>query len=273
MAKEKNYDEYLKGLEANAENARFVLQDLDAMLHLVPRIAQRMVSDELDLTDPVRIFMLDHASKLIEENFRTIHEYAESPIEIIFLCSLCMNFVMYHPMSVMFTPPINVEEYSRSFNEDRNAALKSWQTFQDVTGSHSIPDFIEDFKQMPGVDDEVVARIMRYLVLYKVFDLYEGYHFTLQPQIDNVRVKGKKIRPDLYIWLPSDPTFKIVVECDGFAYHSNKTAFSNDRTRDRTLQQKGFQVFRFSGHEIYRNPVGKSAELFLYLMRLKGENI
>ena len=42
----------------------------------------------------------------------------------------------------------------------------------------------------------------------------------------------------------------IVIETDGFAYHSDRVAFQNDRRRDRELQQRGYVVFRFTRDEI-----------------------
>lgn len=48
----------------------------------------------------------------------------------------------------------------------------------------------------------------------------------------------------------------IVVECDGHDFHEKtKAQASHDKKRDRTLQSLGFKVFRFSGSDIYRNPV------------------
>ncbi|MGZ3616668.1 MAG: endonuclease domain-containing protein [Ktedonobacteraceae bacterium] len=63
--------------------------------------------------------------------------------------------------------------------------------------------------------------------------------------------------------------FKLIVECDGYGYHSNKTSFSQDRTRDRLLHIKGFQVMRFSGSDIVANPTGTSKELSKYLIDQK----
>jgi len=50
--------------------------------------------------------------------------------------------------------------------------------------------------------------------------------------------------------VPSNPDFRLIIECDGFRYHS----------------EKGFIVLRFSGHEIYHDPVGKALELLDYFL-------
>ena len=41
----------------------------------------------------------------------------------------------------------------------------------------------------------------------------------------------------------------VVVELDGFAYHGDRTAFRDDRRRDRTLQLLGYAVLRFPFEE------------------------
>jgi REase_MTES_1575 len=90
-----------------------------------------------------------------------------------------------------------------------------------------------------------------------------------------IQIEGRTLRPDLFVWIPSRPSFKVVVECDGFAYHSDKAAFSRDRGRDRILQQQGYQVFRFSGQEIFGDPIGTSHKFINYLFSLlpNGEDI
>ncbi|GAA1628092.1 DUF559 domain-containing protein [Georgenia ruanii] len=42
----------------------------------------------------------------------------------------------------------------------------------------------------------------------------------------------------------------VVVECDGFAYHSGRREFQEDRRRDRELLARGFVVLRFTRDEV-----------------------
>jgi very-short-patch-repair endonuclease len=45
---------------------------------------------------------------------------------------------------------------------------------------------------------------------------------------------------------------KIVVECDGHAFHAmTKEQVARDNKRDRYLQSEGWRVLRFSGSEIH----------------------
>lgn len=106
---------------------------------------------------------------------------------------------------------------------------------------------------------------------YHYLPLESSYHLTLQPRLPNVLVDKKPIRPDLLFWMPSIPQLKIVVECDGFDYHSDKAKFTNDRKRDRVLQSKGYQVLRYSGTEIFQHPVHVVGELLEYLWSLQDK--
>lgn len=47
------------------------------------------------------------------------------------------------------------------------------------------------------------------------------------------------------------PDHKLIVECDGFDYHSSKEQLTKDRKRDRKLDRLGWKVMRFTGSEIY----------------------
>jgi very-short-patch-repair endonuclease len=47
---------------------------------------------------------------------------------------------------------------------------------------------------------------------------------------------------------------KLVVEVDGFSFHSTRNAFERDRRRDATLQAAGFRVIRFSYMQIVDEP-------------------
>lgn len=47
---------------------------------------------------------------------------------------------------------------------------------------------------------------------------------------------------------------RIVVECDGFAYHSGRREYREDRRRDRALVERGYLVLRFTWEEIMADP-------------------
>lgn len=46
----------------------------------------------------------------------------------------------------------------------------------------------------------------------------------------------------------------VVLECDGFAYHSGRREFREDRRRDRVLTEMGYVVLRFTWEDIMGDP-------------------
>lgn len=49
----------------------------------------------------------------------------------------------------------------------------------------------------------------------------------------------------------------VVIECDGHEFHERtKEQAARDKARDRELQSRGFKVFRFTGSEIWADPLG-----------------
>src|SRR5262249_27865205 len=103
---------------------------------------------------------------------------------------------------------------------------------------------------------------------YEYLGLENRFHMILQPGIPDIRVEGRTIRPDLLIWVPSNKSVRIIVECDGFQHHREKAAFIHDRKRDRALSAKGYEVLRYSGTEIHTDPVAASGDLADYLWSL-----
>jgi len=55
---------------------------------------------------------------------------------------------------------------------------------------------------------------------------------------------------------------RIVIECDGYEFHSNKSQIQRDKSRDRWLNAHGHIVLRFTGSEIWRDPADCAAEIF-----------
>ena len=83
--------------------------------------------------------------------------------------------------------------------------------------------------------------------------------FEPQAQIDAYRV-------DFAFYQRGGEESKIrglVVECDGHDFHERtKQQAITDRSRDRRLQELGYTVYRFTGSEIYSDPM-KCAEQLL----------
>jgi len=57
------------------------------------------------------------------------------------------------------------------------------------------------------------------------------------------------------------PRQRLVVEVDGFAYHSSRTAFERDRRRDAELQAWGYRVLRITWRRLVAEPNAVVAQL------------
>jgi very-short-patch-repair endonuclease len=64
----------------------------------------------------------------------------------------------------------------------------------------------------------------------------------------------------------------LVVEVDGYSYHSDPATFESDRRRDRELKKRGIDVLRFAGRELAREGDAVSASVQGHLRpRLGGQ--
>lgn len=61
---------------------------------------------------------------------------------------------------------------------------------------------------------------------------------------------------------------KLVVECDGHEYHERtKEQAARDKARDRHLNGLGYDVFRFTGSELWRDPFGCAEQVYHWALR------
>jgi very-short-patch-repair endonuclease len=61
---------------------------------------------------------------------------------------------------------------------------------------------------------------------------------------------------------------KLVVECDGHDFHERtKEQAAHDRSRDRDLVNAGYDVFRFTGSELWRDPFGCAEQVIEWAQR------
>ena len=74
------------------------------------------------------------------------------------------------------------------------------------------------------------------------------------------------IRVDIFFTKLTNEKYKLVVECDGYEWHKSKESFIRDRKRDRALKAAGYEVLRFSGSEIIRDPISCANELHKYII-------
>jgi len=88
-------------------------------------------------------------------------------------------------------------------------------------------------------------------------------------------------RPHLNVWLEVGgrrhqvdclwPELRVVVELDGFAAHGTRTAFREDRARDRRLRVAGYGVTRIAPEQLEDEPTAIAGDLHILLGSLKTQ--
>lgn len=64
----------------------------------------------------------------------------------------------------------------------------------------------------------------------------------------------------------NDTFYHVGIECDGHAFHEKtKEQAAHDKKRDRELAAEGIQVLRFTGSEIWRDPIKVQKEIENYI--------
>lgn len=90
----------------------------------------------------------------------------------------------------------------------------------------------------------------------------------LVPQLDET-TGGRSIRIDFAFILLQE---KLAVEVDGHDFHERtKEQAERDRSRDRAMIADGWTVLRFTGREVFRNPIEGVIEIHAALERLYAE--
>lgn len=82
---------------------------------------------------------------------------------------------------------------------------------------------------------------------------------------DALKFKGEYIRTQVpcgrYRIDIALPAYRIAIECDGKAYHSNPQQKARDRRKNAYLRANGWRVFRFSGSRITKDLKGVLAKI------------
>ena len=209
--------------------------------------------------------------QLGQANVKWMDYYCESPIERTMIGALLCLHAKWLPISLIIAPNfLHGPDPIQCFREVCADTENFVEQMKD--GSNSPVVFLERIKECAEkkVIMDVTFDYMRdHYLFYNLFPLRSAFHLNLQPEMKHIRVAGRTIRPDLLFWTLDDPKFRLVVECDGFDYHSDRDAFTRDRQRDRVLRVGGFDVGRFSGSEIHRDPPAVAEELFQIMRQIR----
>lgn len=62
--------------------------------------------------------------------------------------------------------------------------------------------------------------------------------------------------------------FKLAIECDGYEFHQKtKEQVQKDNEREYDLKMAGYEILRFSGTQIYNNPLKCAEDTYNYIMK------
>jgi hypothetical protein len=197
-----------------------------------------------------------------------IFEFCQSPIERIFISSLLLLFIKNDDLGLNITPALpDIELGIANYRHNHRNILKFVESYKNKTDDHDLENFESSFEEKISsgkYTKDDYYEIFNHYYIVKNFT-YNRYHLTVQPGFPHYKIDGKSIRPDILIWCPGNEKIKLIIECDGYEFHSSKYSFENDRKRDRLLKLNGYQVIRFSGSEINKDPVAVSKDLYDFI--------
>ena len=248
------------------------LDKKEEFIPLLKKFIDKSISEQYSLeteTDEDKISYSQFYEKFVEgvflNNAENVFKYCQSPIEKTFLNSFILLFLKNRMPCLFITHPFNDTENEIEYYRGYYKSIDNFiDSYKQATGDNELTFFEEKLqaKQKKGeVTEGQVEDILMYQHLTRNFE-FDSYHITPQAFFPNYKVDNKAIRADFYIWVPNDPSVKIIVECDGFQFHNSKTSFINDKKRDRLFQLNGYRVIRYSGSEIWQDPVLVSSDLF-----------
>lgn len=62
--------------------------------------------------------------------------------------------------------------------------------------------------------------------------------------------------------------FKLAIECDGYDFHQKtKEQIQHDNEREYDLKMAGYEILRFSGTQIYNNPLKCAEDTYNYIIK------
>lgn len=104
---------------------------------------------------------------------------------------------------------------------------------------------------------------------FSIFENECDFNFKAQKEIV---VNNKKYIADFYVDRATYKDFEIdlknpiIIELDGFDYHSNKEQMNYDYEREQDLQLAGYKIMRFTGSQIFNNPCECVIKVYKYVL-------
>lgn len=164
-----------------------------------------------------------------------------------------------------------VTEIRRAAHEREAALMSYFRACQSPIEQIFILEYIRWYHPKPTYFEDRFG-----FVYMRTIEAMEANHYNsraigqnsvaIMPQV-RVTVGGNTYRVDfLIVVFPASAQDgegnSIVIELDGHDYHERtKEQAASDRSRDRALIAAGYKVVRFTGSEVYRDPVKVLSEV------------
>lgn len=183
--------------------------------------------------------MLDSSFKKREEEFQAYNKLCEKSRELIFVA--CTTGINGHYMLDMFRGEFEEILELSPIEQILQVAFWVYEVFNEERISVCMS--MERQKEILCGNKKYVADFV--LECWQKFDGNKGEMFS---------VDFKTIKP-------------IIIECDGFEFHSNKQQMQNDYERENNLKNAGYDVLRFTGSQIYNKPLQTVKKIIEYLKK------
>lgn len=256
---------------------REALQDEERAFTLAEKICSRAIAEETEgYESPISKQAAEVQLYLARQNLRAVFTNAESPIEKMFFGAFVLAALSYDVGVLMLGKVVNAPQHVRNYLETHRQAMEFFDRFRSslkptptVKGFCDFLDWLVESGQMPPNERDA----LKAEVLSEGW-IHDYFHVALQAGFPDIRINEKGARADAFIWIPSFTKFRLVVECDGWQWHGNKSSFTTDRLRDRVFQAEGYSVARYSGTEIFSDPFEAGVDLLehIVLFRKNLEN-
>lgn len=115
-------------------------------------------------------------------------------------------------------------------------------------------------------------------IFLTAFLICDKYNIYIDPQTkikcgDNTYYADFTITYDHYVNHMFHENFKLVIECDGYEFHQkSKKQVEYGNKREYDLKMEGYEILRFSGSEIYNQPIQCVKKVFDYISKVHSEN-
>lgn len=132
-----------------------------------------------------------------------------------------------------------------------------------------------DFNIVEDIDmyiDYITSPIEKiFLTAFLIYNEENHKNIFIEPQIE-IECKRKKYIVDFEIRYDEmcNPNFKkdfdLIIECDGYDFHQKtKKQVDYDNNREYDLKMQGCEILRFSGSEIYNEPMKCVKKVIKYI--------